>query len=41
MIIPVGPTGNQDLTMVLRRDDQFEQMSLGGVSFVPLVKGKV
>ncbi len=40
LIMPVGPSGSQQLTMVLRRDDHFEQMSLGGVSFVPLVKGK-
>lgn len=40
MIMPVGPTGSQDLTVVVRRADHFEQMSLGGVSFVPLVKGK-
>ncbi len=40
LIMPVGPPGAQELTMVLRRDDHFEQRSLGGVSFVPLVKGK-
>lgn len=40
LILPVGPSGAQELTMVLRRDDHFEQLSLGGVSFVPLVKGK-
>ncbi len=40
LIIPVGQAGNQDLTMVVRHDDQFEQSSLGPVSFVPLVKGK-
>ena len=40
LIMPVGPSGAQELTMVLRRDDHFEQVSLGGVSFVPLVKGK-
>lgn len=40
LIMPVGPSGAQELTMVLRRDDHFEQSSLGGVSFVPLVKGK-
>jgi protein-L-isoaspartate(D-aspartate) O-methyltransferase len=40
LIMPVGPSGAQELTMVLRRDDHFEQTSLGGVSFVPLVKGK-
>ena len=40
LIMPVGPPGAQELTMLLRRDDHFEQSSLGGVSFVPLVKGK-
>jgi len=41
LIVPVGPPGNQELTMVVRRSDHFEQTSLGGVSFVPLVKGTV
>jgi len=40
LVMPVGPSGAQELTMVLRRADHFEQLSLGGVSFVPLVKGK-
>jgi len=40
LIIPVGPTGRQELTMVTNRDDHFEQVSLELVSFVPLVKGK-
>ena len=40
LIMPVGPSGAQELTMVRRRDDHFERVSLGGVSFVPLVKGK-
>ncbi|MDX1517946.1 MAG: protein-L-isoaspartate(D-aspartate) O-methyltransferase [Woeseiaceae bacterium] len=40
LVIPVGPPGRQDLTMVLRRDDHFEQVSLGAVSFVPLVAGR-
>ena len=39
LIIPVGPAGRQELTMVTRQDDHFEQVSLGAVSFVPLVKG--
>ena len=39
MIIPVGPTGRQDLTMVTRKDDHFEQVSLGAVSFVPVGDG--
>ena len=40
LIMPVGPPGRQDLIMVTRRDDHYEQVSLGAVSFVPLVKGK-
>lgn len=40
LIMPVGPAGRQDLIMVVRQNDHFEQTSLGAVSFVPLVKGK-
>jgi protein-L-isoaspartate(D-aspartate) O-methyltransferase len=40
MVIPVGPTGFQDLLLVTRRDGHFEEVSLGAVSFVPLVPGK-
>ena len=40
LIMPVGPPGLQDLTMVTRCEARFEQVSLGAVSFVPLVKGK-
>ena len=39
MVIPVGPAGCQDLLLVTRRSDHFEQRSLGAVSFVPLVRG--
>lgn len=39
LIMPVGPAGRQDLIMVTRENDHFEQVSLGAVSFVPLVKG--
>ena len=39
MVIPVGPQGKQDLTLVTRMPDHFEQVSLGAVSFVPLVPG--
>ena len=38
LIIPVGPPRAQDLVQVTRRDDHYEQVSLGPVSFVPLVK---
>jgi hypothetical protein len=37
--MPVGPAGRQDLMMVTRENDHYEQVSLGAVSFVPLVKG--
>ncbi len=40
LIMPLGPAGRQDLIMVVRKNDHYEQMSLGAVSFVPLVKGK-
>ena len=40
MIIPVGPSGCQDLLQVTRMNDHFEEVSLGAVSFVPLVHGK-
>jgi protein-L-isoaspartate(D-aspartate) O-methyltransferase len=40
LIMPVGPPGRQDLIMVTRMGGHYEQVSLGAVSFVPLVKGK-
>jgi protein-L-isoaspartate(D-aspartate) O-methyltransferase len=40
LIIPVGPPGIQDLAMISNRNDHYEQVSLGAVSFVPLVKGQ-
>jgi len=40
LIIPVGPQGRQDLTMVTNCTDHYEQVSLGAVSFVPLVHKK-
>jgi len=40
LIIPIGPPGRQELTMVTNRDGHYERVSLGLVSFVPLVKGK-
>ena len=39
MVIPVGPSGCQDLLLVTHRPDHFEERSLGAVSFVPLVQG--
>jgi protein-L-isoaspartate(D-aspartate) O-methyltransferase len=40
LVMPVGPQGRQELTAVTRREDHFEQVSLGAVSFVPLVRGR-
>ena len=40
MVIPVGPAGRQELTRIVREDDHFSEYVLGGVSFVPLVRGK-
>ena len=39
LVMPVGPSGRQELALVTRHDDHFEQQSLGAVSFVPLVPG--
>ena len=39
MVIPIGPTGCQDLLLVTRKNDHFEEVSLSAVSFVPLVQG--
>lgn len=40
LVIPVGPSGRQELVKVTKRDGRFEQQSLGLVSFVPLIHGK-
>ncbi len=40
LVMPVGRAGSQQLIMLQRLDDHYEQVTLGGVSFVPLVKGK-
>ncbi len=40
LIIPIGEQGRQDLTMLTKKDKHYEQVSLGAVSFVPLVHGK-
>ena len=40
LVIPIGPPGRQELSRVTRKDDHFEHVSLGAVSFVPLVHGK-
>ena len=39
LIMPVGPAGQQELLMVVRKNDHYERISLGPVSFVPLVQG--
>jgi len=39
LVMPVGPPGRQDLAMVVNHPERFEQVSLGSVSFVPLVRG--
>ena len=38
LVIPVGPSGRQELMLVECKNGHYEQMSLGLVSFVPLVK---
>lgn len=40
MVIPVGPSGRQELTRIVRENDHFGETLLGAVSFVPLVRGK-
>lgn len=40
LVMPLGPPGSQELVMLSKLDDHYEQVPLGGVSFVPLVKGK-
>ncbi len=40
LVIPVGPSGRQELAKVTKRNNHHEQQSLGLVSFVPLVHGK-
>jgi protein-L-isoaspartate(D-aspartate) O-methyltransferase len=40
LVMPVGPSGRQELLMITHKDDHYEQVSLGAVSFVPLVKGQ-
>ncbi len=38
LVMPVGAPGHQALTVVTRHRDHYEQQTIGGVSFVPLVK---
>lgn len=39
MVIPVGPSGKQDLLLLTRRGDTFEREVIEQVSFVPLLEG--
>ena len=39
LVMPVGPPGYQQLTLLRHQHERFEQSPLGGVSFVPLVPG--
>ncbi len=39
LVMPVGVPGYQDLILLTRSAEHYEERSLGGVSFVPLVKG--
>ena len=39
LVIPVGPRGRQELMEITRHGDDYEQRSLGLVSFVPLLGG--
>ena len=39
LVIPVGPQGIQDLVMITKCNDHYEQVSLGAVTFEPLIKG--
>ena len=40
LVIPVGPSGRQELVKVTKYHDRYEQLSIALVSFVPLVHGK-
>ena len=39
LIIPVGKSGGQELVMISRTDDGFEEKHLDSVSFVPMLEG--
>ncbi len=39
LIIPVGEKGHQDLRLITRRADGYEEQSLDAVSFVPMLEG--
>lgn len=39
MIIPIGPSGNQTITKIVRRGDSFDASPLMPVRFVPMLSG--
>ncbi|MEW5755697.1 MAG: protein-L-isoaspartate(D-aspartate) O-methyltransferase [Pseudomonadota bacterium] len=39
LVIPVGPQGKQQLTLIIRREEGFEHTVLEQVSFVPMLRG--
>jgi protein-L-isoaspartate(D-aspartate) O-methyltransferase len=39
LVIPVGPTGHQQMVRLTRRGDEWESDKLGSFGFVPLVEG--
>ncbi len=39
LVLPVGSARRQELMAIVHREDRYEQISLGPVSFVPLVAG--
>lgn len=41
MVIPVGPSGAQSLRLIERSARGYSERDLGGVSFVPLLTGKI
>lgn len=40
LVVPVGPSGRQDLLLVTRGKEEFATENLGAVSFVPMLHGK-
>jgi protein-L-isoaspartate(D-aspartate) O-methyltransferase len=39
LVIPIGPSGKQDLVLVRRQGESFERRQLAGVTFVPMLEG--
>ena len=40
LVVPVGPSGRQDLLLITRTEEEFVTENLGAVSFVPMLHGK-